>query len=133
MTIKRLTIIKIRKPDTPNLNDELQWLGTSLGLFGNRDRDKSCYRLFLELLKAAKKEQPLSSDELANKIGLSRGTVIHHIVKLRQSGILTIEGKKYLLRENNLTILIDDLKRDTEKAYVEMQEAAKEIDEMLGL
>lgn len=131
--IKRITIITTRKPLQQNLNDELQWLGTSLGLFGSRDRDKSCYRLFLELLKAAKKEQALSSDELANRIGLSRGTVVHHIIKLRQSGILTIEGKKYILRENNLTILIDDLKRDTEKAYTEIQEAAKEIDEMLGL
>ncbi|MBI4147853.1 HTH domain-containing protein [Candidatus Woesearchaeota archaeon] len=129
----RITIVQTRKPDRSTVNDELRWLGESLGLFGERDRDKSCYRLFLELLKAAKEQNLVSSDDLAERLGLTRGTVVHHLIKLRRSGLVLVEGKRYVLRANNLEVLIDDIKRDVEKACVEMKQAAKEIDDMLGL
>lgn len=130
---QRITLVKIQRPQKPTVNDELKWLGLSLGLFGERDRDKSCYRLFLELLKAAKAQQLVSSDDLAERVGLSRGTIVHHLTRLRHAGIVLVEGKKYILRENTLEILIDDIKRDMDHACEEMKEAAKEIDEMLGL
>ena len=66
--IKRFTIIRIRKIPSQDVNQELQWLGNALGLFNLRDKDKSCFRLFIELLKAAKMRVPLSSDELALNI-----------------------------------------------------------------
>ena len=51
---QRITIIRMRRPETPSLNEELQWFGSSLGLFNLRDKDKSCFRIFIELLKATK-------------------------------------------------------------------------------
>ena len=48
---QRITIINVRKPALRTINDELQWLGSSLGLFNLRDKDKSCFRIFIELLK----------------------------------------------------------------------------------
>ena len=48
----KITIIRIRKPAQSNINKELQWLGSSLGLFGLRDKDKSCFRIFIELIKS---------------------------------------------------------------------------------
>ena len=85
---QRITIINIRKPKEQNINEELQWFGTSLGLFNLRDKDKSCFRVFIELLKSAKQKQIVTSDELASKLGLSRGTIIHHINKLLESGLV---------------------------------------------
>jgi len=130
---QRITIVQTRKPQKITVNDELRWLGESLGLFGERDRDKSCYRLFLELIKAAKQQQLTSSDELSERLGLSRGTVVHHLIKLRQAGLVLVDGKKYVLRADNLEVLVEDIKRDVERACDEMKQAAKEIDEMLGL
>lgn len=130
---QRITLVKLQRPQKNSVNDELKWLGLSLGLFGERDRDKSCYRLFLELLKAAKIQQLVSSDELAERLHLSRGTIVHHLTKLRHSGIVLVEGKRYILRENTLEILIDDIKRDLDRACDDMKQAAREIDELLGL
>ena len=81
---QRITIVQIRKPAEHNVNQELQWFGTSLGLFNLRDKDKSTFRLFIELLKSAKANHMLTSDELAAKLALSRGTIIHHINKLME-------------------------------------------------
>lgn len=127
----KITIINVRKPSHFSLNDELQWLGTSLGLFGERDRDKSCFRIFLELLKAGKVHKLLSSDELAEKLQLSRGTVVHHLHKLIDAGIVLNEGKKYILRQEHLTLLIEEIKKDIWRTCDDMLKTAEEIDDVL--
>lgn len=130
---QRITIVNIRKPSEHNVNNELQWLGSSLGLFNLRDKDKSCFRVFIELLKSAKSRHSLTSDELALKLSLSRGTVIHHINRLIESGLVIHEGNTYTLRVDNLKSLIDEVEKDIKRACEDLKEVAKEIDGRLGL
>ncbi|MBL7055078.1 winged helix-turn-helix transcriptional regulator [Candidatus Woesearchaeota archaeon] len=130
---QKITIINLRKPTANNINQELQWLGNSLGLFNLRDKDKSCFRIFIELLKTAKKKQALSSDELAYKLNLSRGTVIHHINKLIDAGIVVEYKNRYLLRVDNLSSLIEEVEKDIKRTCENLKAIAKEIDTRLGL
>jgi len=130
---QKITIVKRRRPVEKTINQELQWFGDSLGLFNLRDRDKSCFRVFIELLKSAKRKEMLSSDELAFRLGLSRGTVIHHINRLMDSGLVVHEKKKYLLRVNNLKELVDEVKKDIERTCSDLKEVADDIDRRLGL
>lgn len=130
---QRITIVNIRKPTEHNVNQELQWFGSSLGLFNLRDKDKSTFRVFVELLKCAKNEQMISSDELALKLGLSRGTIIHHINKLIESGLVIHEGNRYTLRVDTLKALIEEIEKDMTRALNDLKEVAKEIDRALGL
>ena len=130
---QRITIVNIRKPAEHNVNQELQWLGSSLGLFNLRDKDKSCFRVFIELLKSAKASHTLTSDELAAKLDLSRGTIIHHINKLIESGLVVHEGNTYILRVDNLKALIEELEKDLKRACDDLKEVAIEIDERLRL
>lgn len=129
---KKIIILKIRKSDIDNVNEELQWLGNSLGLFNLRDRNSSCFRIFITLIKKAKQNQTLSSDQIAERLHLSRGTVVHHLNRLMDSGLVVRERKGYLLRETNLQKIIDDLQQDIERVFSELKEVAKEIDEKLG-
>ena len=130
---QRITIVNIRKPAEHNVNQELQWFGSSLGLFNLRDKDKSTFRVFIELLKSTKSKQTLTSDELASRLALSRGTIIHHINKLMESGLVIHEGNKYILRVDNLKSLIDEMEKDIKRACEDLKEVAKEIDNRLGL
>ncbi|MFH2028175.1 MAG: winged helix-turn-helix domain-containing protein [Nanoarchaeota archaeon] len=130
---RKITIISIRKPMEESVNQELQWLGQSLGLFNLRDKDKSCFRTFVELLKAAKIKHPLTSDQLAYQLGLSRGTVIHHINTLMGSGLVVREGNRYMLRVDNLTELIDELESDIDSTLKKLRQIAGKIDERLRL
>ena len=131
--IHKITIMTIRKPAQKNVNQDLQWLGSSLGLFNLRDKDKSCFRVFIELVKTAKKGIPLSSDELAYRLDLSRGTVIHHIHKLLDSGIVVQANKGYILRVDSLRELIDEVEKDLRRTCEDLRSMAEEIDESLGL
>ncbi len=128
----KITVIKVRRTHSGNINKELQWLGNSLGLFGLRDKDSSCFRMFIILVKRARVNEPMSSDELAEKLNLSRATVVHHLKKLLDSGIVVRQNRGYLLREARLSSLIKDIQRDTESMLSEIKEVAKEIDEKLG-
>ena len=129
---KKLTIIKIRKIHSPNVNQELQWLGNSLGLFNLRDKDSSCFRVFITLVRPARQNKHVSSDDIAEKLSLSRGTVVHHLTKLMDSGIVLREREGYILRESNLQNLVRDLQRDMEGMFTELNEVAREVDEKLG-
>jgi len=130
---KRVTIVKISKPSDKDLNKNLQWFGNSLGLFSIRDKDRSCFRIFIELVKATKVQNPLTSDEIASRLDLTRGTVIPHVHKLMGSGIIIREGTRYLMRVDSLTTLIEELHKDVSKACKELRDAAQEIDNCLGL
>lgn len=128
---RRITIVHVNKPHEKDLNKELQWIGSSLGLFNARDKDKSCFRIFLELLKAAKKGVSLSSDEIAARSGLTRGTVVHHLDKLMAAGIVSHEKSKYILRVSSLSELIEEIERDAEKAFDNIMNIARDIDRFL--
>ncbi len=127
-----ITIVHVRRRGSDNVNEELQWLGNSLGLFTVRDRDRSCFRVFITLVRKAKRNEPITSDEIAERSALSRGTVVHHLHRLMDAGLVVREKEGYLLRENSLHGIIRDIHRDFNSFFEEMERAAEEIDERLG-
>ena len=129
---QRITIINIRKPAEKSINQELQWLGTSLGLFNLRDKNKSCFRIFIELIKSAKTKTPLTSDQIAENLILSRGTVIHHVNRLLEAGLIIHDGNKYLLRVDNLSELIEEVEKDIQRTLSDLREVAGNIDSRLN-
>ena len=128
---RKITILRIRRPADTNLNSDVQWLSNSLGLVGLRDKSRSCFRIFVELLKAAKKNDYLSSDEMAYRTNLSRGTVVHHLNHLISSGIVVTHGTKYALRVKDLKQLVRTIREDLNESLAEIEEIAAEIDRQL--
>jgi predicted transcriptional regulator len=133
MRFTRITIIRSSKPDKEDINKQLQWFGGSLGLFNLRDKDKSCFRVFITLIQASKENKKLSSDEIAARTKLTRGTVVHHLNKLMDSGIVVSDRNKYLLRMDTLEEVVEHMKRDVDEAWDKLMEVAKDIDDKLGL
>jgi biotin operon repressor len=129
----KITIINTRRPAKQSLNQKLQWLANSLGLLNMRDKDNSAFRIFIELLKASKTNSTMSSDELGDALGLSRGTIVHHLSKLIDAGLIVVERNRYYLRMNNLSSLVEEVEKDVERTLEGLKSAAKEIDGQLGL
>jgi len=130
--IKRFTIVRIRKVPSQDVNQELQWLGNALGLFNLRDRESSCFRVFITLVKRAKNNEAISSDGIAEKLDLSRSTVLHHLNRLVDAGIVVREQGGYALREANLSQVVKNIHQDVETTFSELQKIADEIDKKLG-
>jgi len=129
----KITIIKLRKPAEKDVNADLQWFSHSLGLFGERDKEKSCFRVFLELIKAVRRKKGLSSDDIALRSNLSRATVIYHLHRLHESGLVVLSEGKYMLRVENLEGLITEIKKDMLRTLEDLHDIAKDLDEELGL
>ncbi len=128
-----IKIIKLKKPSQKDVNSDIQWFSESLGLFGKRDKEKSCFRVFIELLKATRQRKALSSDELAFRSNLSRATVVHHLNKLIKAGIVLSAQNRYFLRVDNLETLVEEIKKDINRVFIDLEDMAKEIDDELGL
>ena len=127
---RSITIVRIRRPKGKDINNDLQWFSKSLGLFKSRDKEKSCFRVFMELLK---EKSGLTSDEIALGSNLTRGTVVHHLHSLTESGLIIKRKNKYYLITDNLEELIKELERDVEITLDSLKETAKFIDKQLNL
>jgi predicted transcriptional regulator len=133
MRFIRITIIRTGKPEKDNLNQELQYLGESLGLFSERDKDKSCFRIFIVLVKSLKTGRKLTSDEIADQTNLSRGTVIHHLNRLMESGIVVSQKNFYMLAVDSIEELVDMAKTNINKTFDNLKITARNIDKKLEL
>ena len=133
MRITHFTIIREGAQPKNNINDLLLLFGERLGLFSLRDKDKSCYRIFITLVRALKQGVKLSSDELALQTGLTRGTVVHHLNRLLAAGIIINDSNKYYIPHDSLEDLVDDMRVQVSSMFDNLSLTAKEIDKALDL
>ena len=129
----KVTIKRIRKPKNQDINQNLQWFFKSLGLFGSRDKNKSCFRMTIVLLKSLKSNEGLTSDEISQRVNLSRGTVVHHLHNLMGSGLVVKDRNRYMLKVDNLSELVDDIEHNLLRTMSHLREVAEEIDNRLEL
>jgi len=125
---KEITIIDLGDTSEHELNEKIKSFSNSLGMFNKRDKEKSCFRIFINLLK---EKEPISSDEIAERSRLSRATVIHHITKLRDSGIVIKEERGYILKERSLEKLTNEIEKDVFQTLERLKEMSRQIDQEL--
>ena len=129
----KLTLYKLKKPDKLNINSQLQWFSQSLGLFNKRDKEKSCFRIFIALVEAKKSSRYLSSDEIAEKANLTRATIIHHLKNLEDHGLIKKEQNRYSLSCKNFSSIINHLQEEFKQSLEELEETANNLDKLLEL
>ena len=129
----RITLEKVRKSRELGPNEEINWLTQTLGLDSKRDKQKHCFRIFSEIVKEIKIGNGLSSEELSERLKVSRTTIIHHLKKLIDSGLVIKHNSRYFLRENSLTEVLKEIRKDFERIFQDLEQTAKDIDEGLGL
>lgn len=135
MRFTKITIIKAAsEPNYQNINELLQWFGGSLGLFNPRDKDKSCYRVFLALLNNLRnKDEGLTSDQIAFETALSRGTVVHHLNRLMDAGIVINTRGLYALKVESLEELVEQIRHNVNKTFDGLKDIGKHIDRQLNI
>ncbi|MEM2875928.1 MAG: helix-turn-helix domain-containing protein [Candidatus Bathyarchaeia archaeon] len=127
------TILDFRIPPTADLDKDVEWFCKCFGFLESRDKEKTAARIFKTLLEAMKQGKGLSSDELAEKIGLTRGTMVYHLNKLIQSGLAVHREGRYELRGMSLRRTVQEVRRDINRVLENIEQVAQSIDEALGL
>ena len=130
---KQIAIKKVRSPAPGSLDDDINYLCRSLGYFSQRDRQETAGKIFRVLVReACEPDDCLSSDEIAEKLNLSRGTIVHHLNSFISSGIVIKEHNRYRLRSASLQKSIEEIRYDIDRIMQQMIKIAMQIDEKLG-
>jgi len=127
------TVLDVRIVPTANVEQDIEWICKSFGFLESRDKEKTAARIFKALLEAARKGEGFSSDELAERLGLSRGTMVHHLNKLMKSGLVIHHEGRYKLRGWSLQRTVEEVQRDITRVFENIKQVAKSVDENLGL
>ena len=130
--MRRSFTLSWRERRGSDINTDLQWLCHSLGLFPVRDYNASMYRLFIELIKDRKAGIVANSDALAARVGLSRGTVVHHLNKMIDSGIVVRLPDGYELKEGSVEGMVEQMRARIGDLFDEIEDVARRIDEQLS-
>jgi predicted transcriptional regulator len=130
---QQILIKKVRSPAPGNLNDDIDFLCRSLGYFSKRDKEDTAGKIFRLLVKeACDPENCLTSDEIAEKLNLTRGAIVHHLNNFISSGIVTKEYNRYRLRSVSLQKSVEEIQNDIDRIMEQMIKIAMDIDHKLG-
>jgi len=130
---QHIVIKKIRSPAPGNLDNDIDYLCKSLGYFSQRDKQDTAGKIFRLLVReACEPEECLTSDEIAEKLNLTRGAIVHHLNSFISAGIAVKEHNRYRLRSASLQKSVEEIKSDIERIMEQMIKIAMEIDQKLG-
>lgn len=125
---------ELEPPSTADEEKDIEWLCESFNLSTRRDTDKSTYKVFRVLLESSLEGAPITSSEISEKLGVTRGTVLFHLQKFSRSGLIVrAPGRRYALRNSNLEDTIEDVMRDTIQIFEKMKKVAADIDKEFGV
>jgi len=130
---QQIIIKKIRSPPLGSINEDIDFICKSFGYFSQRDKQDTAGKIFKLLVKeACEPDQRLSSDEIAEKLNLTRGAIVHHLNSFISAGLVVKEHNRYRLRSCSLQKSIEEIKTDIERIMRQMLKIAIDIDESLG-
>ena len=129
----KIVIRKVEKPFSYDADREFDWICRCLGFFEEIDKDKTASTLFKSILKSAEKNRCLTSTQLAEMVGMSRGSVINHLNNLLRAGLIERDGRYYLPRSKSVFRIIEELEEDLDRIFSSMKKTAKDLDKKFGL
>ena len=126
-------ILDAKMAPATDLDSDVEWICKCFGFLESRDKERTPSKIFKALLETTKEGDGLSSDELSARIGLTRGTMVHHLNKLARSGLVIRREGLYELRGRSLQRTVREIKRDIDRIFENIEQVAGSIDKSLDL
>ncbi len=122
----------MRRPRTGEYEPNLEWICRTFGYLESRDKHHTAYSILKALVEAAVQDGGFSSEELAEKLSVTRGTVIHHLNRMMKNGLVIFHESKYKLRERSLRNTFEEVRRDLNRVFMNLSEVATIVDNTLS-
>ena len=98
-----------------------------LRIVEERDVDGTVVRVVRTILREGR-DGPVGGTELAEASGLKRVTVLHHLRRLEELGLVQRSGHKYALAPSSLEDMMESMRQETLAMLAECKGLAREID-----
>lgn len=131
---QQIILINLDKPREKRLEEDIRWFCNSFGLSSGRDTENVATQIVLDLLQQlAENQEKISSDIIAKSIEVNQSRVNHHIRNLINSGLIYREKRGLYIRGGSLKAAVQEMRKDSDRIFQELEEIAEEIDEQMGL
>ena len=131
---QQIILVNLEKPREKRLEEDIRWFCDSFGLSSGRDTENVATQIVLDLLQQlAENQEKISSDIIAQSIEVNQSRVNHHIRNLISSGLIYREKRGLYIRGGSLKAAVQEMRKDSERIFQELEEIAEEIDEQMGL
>jgi predicted transcriptional regulator len=128
-----ITVKKVRSPAPGSLNNDIDFICKSFGYFTLRDKQDTAGKIFRLFVKeCCSNAEGLSSDNIAEKLSISRGSVVHHLNNFIKTGLVVKENNLYRLRSSSVQKSIEEVLLDINRIFTQINKIALDIDEKLG-
>ncbi len=132
-SLKQFVVRKLREPTEKKLDKDIEWVCNSFGFITLRDQDKTAFNILKALIKSAKESKGLTSEELAELVEPTIGSVIYHLKKLMKAGLVVKLDSTYELRMNSLLTTIEEIEKEISLTLDDIKKVAEDIDNKVGL
>jgi DNA-binding MarR family transcriptional regulator len=131
--ISQITLKKLDLPAAGNLDEDIKFICKSFGFFTERDKQETAGKIFQLLVKeACGSNKGLNSDEIAERLKMSRGAIVHHLNNFIETGLVIRSHNTYRLRAQSLQKCIDEIRDDLDRLLSQLAKIASDIDARLG-
>ncbi len=130
---RQIVLVNLEKPREKTLEKDVYWLCDSFGLSSGRDVDNMATRIVLSLLDNISENERISSEMIADSLGVNHSRVNHHLRNLINSGLVYREKRKLYLRGGSLKAAVQEMRKDSQRMFDELEAIATEIDQEIGI
>ena len=130
-----LTVVRARPrpPRAPgDEGDALEIFCRRLQIISRRDMDGTVTVVFRSMLMQGR-IRPVGSSELAEMTRLNRVTIIHHLQRLEQMGLVEHTERKYRLRVHDLSEAVEQMREEMMRSFEEAESLATQLDKQMGM
>ncbi len=131
--MSELKIKKINKPKKGDVEEDIGWFCSSLGLCSGRDTEFTSTRIITDILNKIAEDERVFSESIARDVGITQGLVNHHLRNLINAGVLVREKKQISIKGGSLKQAIKEMRRKALNMLEDIEEMAEEIDNELGI
>jgi len=126
-----LTVVRVRRIIPiivhPKPDDELDRFCRSLQIVTRRDIGGTVTTVIRTMLVEFPREY-VGSTELAQKANLNRVTILHHLKRLHDAGIVQKDERRYRLSPCGFGEVVRRMREETEQMFEQAQDLAQRID-----
>ena len=126
----RIVIRFVERPDSDDPEEIIRWFCSVFG-FSSDGENGVEETIFRHLAEAAYHHEGLTSSELTEDMDMARSTVIYHLNRFIDSGLLVKRGRIYYLRASELSKTIEEIEYDIEREMKRMLDTAREFDRLM--
>jgi len=127
IVVQRGALVPALQQGNESEDEELSRLCRLLRIASERDTEGTVVQVVRILVE--KGREPVGSSDLSKEMGLNRITVLHHLKRLAEAGVVEKRESQYMFAYDNFEDMVQMMREETVRMFAEMEQIAKKIDE----